>query len=101
MKVIAFAPKPLQQDGAWQLSELKAMQGAFAAEVASGDASEWHTAATEAGDPQFYLLGPSPDEDCILAVSRLGRLYVLEDGAGHVVYESVSLDRLIACAKAF
>ena len=101
MTVIPFAPKPLQQDGAWQVSELKAMQSTFAADVASGSASAWHIASTEAGDPQFYLMGPPPDEDCILAISRLGRLYVLEDGAGHIVYEGVNLDRLVARAKSF
>ena len=35
---------------------------------------------TEHGDPQVYLIGPPPDYDCILSISRLGRLYVIEDG---------------------
>jgi hypothetical protein len=43
---------------------------------------------TEYGDPQLYLLGPAPDHDCILSISRLGRLYVLEDGKGQVVFEN-------------
>ena len=42
---------------------------------------------TEAGDPQLYLLGPAPDYDCILCVSRLGGLYVLEDGNGKILFE--------------
>ena len=42
----------------------------------------WDVGVTEIGDPQFYLLGPPPHEECILCISRLGRVYVLEDGAG-------------------
>ena len=33
------------------------------------------------------LLGPPPDYDCILSISRLGRLYVIEDGHGRVLFE--------------
>jgi hypothetical protein len=101
MNVIPFAPKPLQQDGVWQASELNMMQGTFAAELMTGEASGWHAASTEAGDPQLYLLGPPPDEDCILSISRLGRVYILEDGAGRVVCEELSLERLTEEAKAF
>ena len=101
MNIIAFAPRSLQQDGTWQVSELSAMQGTFAAELMNGVAGGWHTAATEVGDPQFYLLGSHPDEDCILAISRIGRLYILEDGAGQVVYEHTNLERLTEKAKAF
>ena len=42
---------------------------------------------TERGDPQVFLLGPPPDYDCILSISRLGRLYVIEDGNGRVLFE--------------
>jgi hypothetical protein len=100
MNVIAFAPRPPQQDGTWRSCELDKMRATFAAELACGEASGWHVAATEVGDPQFYLLGP-PDESCILSISRLGRLYILEDGAGHVVFEHVSLERLAKKAKSF
>lgn len=101
MTVIAFAPKRSQQDGSWHPSELDVMQGTFAAELLTGGASGWQAAATEAGDPQFYLLGPAPDEDCVLSISRLGRLYVLEDGAGHVLFEDVNLAKLTSRAKAY
>jgi hypothetical protein len=100
MTVIAFAPKSLQQDGVWQTSELDTMRSTFAPAFASGEASGWGAGATEVGDPQFYLLGPSPEE-CVLCVSRLGRLYVLEDGAGHVLYEHARLDLLVQRAKSF
>jgi hypothetical protein len=101
MNVVAFALKQFQRDGTWQTSELSTMQYTFAAEVANGDASGWATAATEIGDPQFYLLGPRPDEDCILSISRIGRVYVLEDGVGHIVCEDASLERLADQAKAY
>ena len=101
MNILAFAPRQLQQDGNWQSCEMDNMRATFAAEFAGGEASGWHVAATEAGDPQFYLLGPAPAETCILSVSRLGRLYILEDGAGHVLFEHVSLERLIQQAKEF
>jgi hypothetical protein len=56
--------------------------------------------ATEIGDPQFYLPGPPPHEECILCISRLGRVYVLEDGAGKVLFEHNSLTVLAEQAKA-
>ena len=101
MNVIALAPRRLHQDGIWQSCELEKMQATFAAELASGDASGWHVDATEVGDPQFYLLGPQPTEDCILSISRLGRLYVLEDGAGHILAEDGNLSRLTLKGKQF
>jgi hypothetical protein len=101
MSIVAFAPRQLRQDGTWQASELNAMQNSFAAVLASGEAGGWHTAATEVGDPQLYLLGPQPDEHCILSITRIGRVYILEDGAGHVVCEDTRLERLIEHAKTF
>lgn len=101
MTVIAFAPRQVQQDGNWQSCELDKMRTTFATELASGEASGWHVAATEVGDPQFYLLGSLPEENCILSISRLGRLYILEDGAGRVLSENASLESLTRQAKAF
>jgi hypothetical protein len=101
MSVIAFTPKSLQQDGSWQASELDTIRRTFTPELANGEASGWHAASTEAGDPQFYLLGPLPDQECVLSVSRLGRVYVLEDGAGCVLFEHVKLDLLVQHAKTF
>ena len=101
MTVIAFARKPAQQDGVWQAHELNTMQRTFADKVANGEASGWAIGSTEAGDPQFYLLGAPPDEDCILSVSRIGRVYILEDGAGLVLYEGVGFADICKRAKAF
>jgi len=101
MNVLAFAPKQFRQDGTWQSSELEQIRATFAPELATGEASGWQAGSTETADPQFYLLGPAPEEDCVLCVSRLGRLYVLEDGAGHVLFEHTKLDRLVQEARAF
>jgi hypothetical protein len=58
-----------------------------------GSGLSWQAGATEQGDPQFYLLGPAPDHDCLLCVSRLAEGYVLQDGAGRLIGEAPSLDR--------
>lgn len=101
MNVIAFKGKPIEQDGVWRSGELETIRRAFAADLANGQASSWHVGVTEVGDPQFYLLEGPPGENCVLAISRLGRLYVLEDGAGHVIFEHVDLERLTERAKQF
>ena len=54
---------------------------------------DWGTGTTERGEPQFYLLGPAPEHECVLCVSRLAQGYVLEDGTGRLVGEAPSLDR--------
>jgi hypothetical protein len=89
----------VEQDGVWQQAELEAIRTAFAPELAAREAGSWHVGATEMGDPQFYLLGAPPEEACIVSISRLGRLYVLEDGAGRVMFEHVNLRRLTDRAK--
>ena len=99
MTVIAFAPRAGHAGGGWRAGDLDRFVESFAGEFHRGDASGWDTGATELGDPQFYLLGPPPDHDCILCVSRLGRLYVLEDGAGHLMFENADFELLIRQAK--
>jgi hypothetical protein len=53
----------------------------------NGAASGWELGTTESGDPQLYLLGPAPDYECILCISRLGQVYVIEDGQGQILHE--------------
>lgn len=101
MNVIAFPDQQPAQAGTWQASELNQIVESVAPAIAKGKASGWQTAATEMGDPQFYLFGPPPDQECVLCISRLGRLYVLEDGAGRVLLEHVSLLVLAEQAKTF
>lgn len=91
MTVVAFKSPAADCPGIWHADELQQLVGIFAAHAARGDASDWAVAATEAGDPQFYLLGERPAQDCVLTISRLGRDYVLEDGEGAVIAENHNL----------
>ena len=84
MNVIAFERKPAS--GAWSEAELKTVAAAL--NLAGGD---WETGATERGDPQLYLLGPYPDQACELCVSRIGGRYILEDGAGRLLFDHDNL----------
>ena len=90
MTVVAFKSSA-DQSGTWHYDELQQLVGIFAAHSARGDATDWAVVATEAGDPQFYVLGERPAQDCVRAISRLGRDYVLEDGEGAVIAENHNL----------
>jgi len=71
----------------WQRGEVNALIAACGESLEKGTVSGWEVGETERGDPQLYLLGPAPDHECILCVSRLGRFYVLEDGEGRILCE--------------
>jgi hypothetical protein len=71
----------------------------YEAHAARGEASGWDVGATDYDNPQFYILGPGPDLDCIVAISRVGRIYVLENGTGRLLDESASLETLASRAK--
>ena len=71
----------------------------YESHAARGDASAWDIGATELEDPQFYVLGPAREFDCVVAISRIGRIYVLENGIGKVLDEGSSLETLAALAK--
>jgi hypothetical protein len=98
MTVIAFQPKVLQLDGPWRSGELNTIVERLAPESSRGGARRWDVGITDIGDPQFYLLGP-PHDECILCISRLGRLYVLEDGHGQLLFEHNSLLALVEHAR--
>jgi hypothetical protein len=88
MNVVPF---PRVQDApsqGWRTHELATLTNACAPSIPHGEISGWEIGTTECGDPQLYLLGPAPEHDCILSISRLGRLYVLEDGKGQVLFEN-------------
>ena len=87
MNVVKFPPVALQATDGWQSAELQQFLAVSSGAIASGEASGWDVGVTERGDPQVFLVGPPPDYDCILSISRLGRLYVIEDGAGRVLFE--------------
>jgi hypothetical protein len=82
---------PLEAARGWHHSEFQLLLGVFAAYSAAGAAEDWSASETELDDPQFFVLGTTPDDDCLLAISRVGRLYVLEDGAGGILAESENL----------
>ena len=81
-------------------SELHTLLASLNAALGSEDGREWETGMTEKGDPQFYLLGPLPDQECQLCVSRIGGRYILEDGAGRLLFEHQSLPLVAMHAKA-
>ena len=87
MNVVKFPVPSEKAQKEWQAAELQQFLAVSAHAVAAGEASGWEVGVTESGDPQVYLLGPPPDFECILTISRLGRLYVIEDGAGRVLFE--------------
>jgi hypothetical protein len=101
MTVITFPPKVPREGSPWPAAELKEIVETLAPQLTSGEAGGWDVGVTEIGDPQFYLLGPAPHDECILCISRLGRAYVLEDGAGQVLFEHNSLVVLAEHAKTF
>jgi hypothetical protein len=82
----AYSPRP-----GWRSAELQRLTSACAGYLPTGQASGWEFGETERGDPQLYLLGPGPKQDCILSISRLGQLYILEDGKGRVLFEHDNL----------
>ena len=86
MSVIPF-PRPGSACGSWQPSEIQSVVDACAEPLAIGEVSGWETGTTEAGDPQLYLLGPEPERECLVCLSRLGANYVLQDGQGRILFE--------------
>jgi hypothetical protein len=71
----------------WQRGEMNELLSACGDSLEKGAVGGWEIGTTERGDPQLYLLGPAPDHECVLCVSKLGRTYVLEDGEGRLLCE--------------
>jgi hypothetical protein len=94
MSVVPFPRAARPSSGHWSAKELSRLTSACAGAIPEGGVSGWEVGATDQGDPQLYVLGPAPDFDCVLSVSRLGRHYVLEDGKGRVLFEHDDLVRL-------
>ena len=98
MSVVAF--ERTQETGVWSERELNTICAALQAALAPSTGREWETGTTENGDAQFYLLGPLPDQACELCVSRIGGRYILEDGAGRLLFEHQSLPLVALHARA-
>jgi hypothetical protein len=91
MNVVAFRSRTDGVPHDWSRDERDRL---VALARAAGTDVSFATGATEQGDPQFYLLGPAPEHECILCVSRLGRCYVVEDGHGRLLGEVGALNQL-------
>ncbi|MBR1122667.1 hypothetical protein JQ628_14160 [Bradyrhizobium lablabi] len=98
MSVVEFERR--QDTGVWTEKELTTLLGALHAATAPVTGRTWETGVTDNGDAQFYLLGPLPEQVCELCVSRIGGRYVLEDGAGRLLFEHRNLDLVVLHAKA-
>jgi hypothetical protein len=93
MSVVEF-PRPARNScRTWHHEEVQRLVALYSAHAASGEVAGWEIGATESEDPQFYLLGP--EHDCVLCVSRVGRIYVLEDGAGALITDDARLEPVI------
>jgi hypothetical protein len=92
MTVIAFTPKFGGGANEWTAEERHQFEALYAARAHCGEASECVVGMTEAGDPQFFLLGPEPACDCVLSISRVSGRYVIEDGSGGLIGEMATLD---------
>jgi hypothetical protein len=99
MNVIAFRPEMRRAE--WRRHELQQIVTALGPALRADPSRAWELGVTEAGDPQFYLLGAEPEETCEMCISRVGSVYVLEDGAGRVLFDGANLARLGEKAVAF
>lgn len=89
MTILEFRSREVPRG--WQGMEIDALISACGKSLEKGIASDLQVGETERGEPQLYVLGPAPDHECILCISRVGRLYVIEDGQGNVLHEHGSL----------
>ena len=87
----AHSERPATWQRIWRQDELQSLVALYAAQARHGEVVAWDVGVTEAGDPQFYLIGPGPEHDCVLCVSRIGRVYLLEDAYGGVLAEDSRL----------
>jgi hypothetical protein len=94
MTVVRLTPRKEAAPGPWRGDELRELEGIFAAFVHQGDAADYAIGATERGDPQFYVIAPQPDADCVLCISRVGGSYLVEDGGGGLIAKVHDLKQL-------
>lgn len=97
--VIAFRRE--ERSAAWRRHELQQIVTSLGPVLRADPARAWDTGTTEIGDPQFYLLRQEPDESCDMCISRVGSVYVVEDGEGRVLFDGANLAALGEKAVAF
>jgi len=83
MNVVRFPTRAVAAPNGWQSGEFQQIVAACSGSMSLGEASGWEIGTTEHGDPQVYLIGPPPDYDCVLCISRVAGHYVIEDGQGY------------------
>jgi hypothetical protein len=98
--MVSAGMAPCDNGHGWNDDELAALRRLSRLVSRRRGAQSWHMGATDAGEPQFYLVGPDPDQPCVACVSRVGSGYVLEDGNGHVLAEEARVAELITRASA-
>lgn len=98
VRIVSTARSLTRGQHGWSASELEELMRLYSSQACRRDVS-WATAVTELGDPQFFLVGPEPEGDCLLAISRLHGKYVLEDGEAHLVGEGGSLADVVKEAQ--
>jgi hypothetical protein len=99
MTVIRFPIHPRTPMGDWDPADQQAIAGLCGPYLTAGEISGCESGVTECGDPQLYLIGPAPEHDCILCISRLGRRYLLEDGCGQILGEYQRIAELVERAR--
>jgi hypothetical protein len=95
MTVIRFPTHPPTPVDDWDPADREAIAKLCGPHLKAGEISGCESGVTECGDPQLYLIGPAPEHDCILCISRLGRLYLLEDGRGQLLGEYQRIAELV------
>jgi hypothetical protein len=98
MRVVSSARSLPHAQYGWVAHELEELMRLYASQSCKRKVS-WATAVTELDDPQFFLIGPEPEADCVVAISRLNGRYVLEDGEGHSLCESRILTEVVKQAQ--
>ena len=100
MSVIPFQDPRRGGPGAWSRAEMGRLVATADALRRAGLAGSWEVGSTEHEDPQFFVLGTAPDEDCVLCVSRVGPTYLLQDGRGRLLREAPSIAGITDAARA-
>ena len=95
MTIVPFVPR--READPWRLDELVELDRLMRLLAGRTGARSWETGVTERGEPQVYVIGP--DQRCVACVSRLGAVYVLEDGSGRVLAEDRCLRELVKGAS--
>lgn len=99
MTVVEFTPRArMRHCSGWRPIELTQIVDTISSDV-NWRIAGWEVGTTEAGDPQFYVLGAMPEDDCVLCLSRIGSTYVLENGRGQILCERDELAPVMAVAR--